>query len=637
MSAAVSKPASTRPGLSFQTRITAVAMITAVTVLVAACAAFIAEQWRAEQTAQSDQQTVVAEVFAAGPTAAAGFRDPNKADAGLARLQARYPALAAVYLLDLRGKVVGRYGAADPAASRAAGLAEARAPVRIDGRAVGEIVTFNLPHSVWAILPRYLALAAALFFAAGGLALVLGRWLAGRVTDPVNRLSQAMQAVADSGDFAQRVERADDDELGRLTDSFNGLLSKLNHNDQALRRTMSELVDARDSAQSANRLKSQFLANMSHEIRTPLNGLLAMTQVMALEPMGETQRGRLDIIRQSGEALLGILNDILDVSKIEAGKLELEVGPFDVETAFRTAHDAFAPVADRKGVALALDVGATAAGRRLGDAARLGQIVNNLVSNALKFTHAGEVRIAVDGLGEDGGDGIRVRVSDTGIGISPEAAPLLFQRFTQADSSTTRRFGGAGLGLAICQELAQLMGGRIGLESREGQGSTFEVELPLPRIAAPVAAAVSAEPPRFEAEDRLMRVLAAEDNATNQLVLTTVMDVFGVDLTLVGDGRQAVDAWRDGDFDLILMDIQMPEMDGLTATRNIRAAEAQANRKRVPIIALSAHAMTHQVQEYLSAGVDLHVPKPIELPKLRAAMAQALALDAEAGAGAAAA
>jgi len=223
---------------------------------------------------------------------------------------------------------------------------------------------------------------------------------------------------------------------------------------------------------------------------------------------------------------------------------------------------------------------------------------------------------------------VRLSIIDTGLGIAADKQSFLFEKFSQVDSSATRKFGGTGLGLAICRELAQLMGGSIEVQSGVGEGATFCVILPLPRAAmdeqARPAKRAAAQRTEEEDEDRPLRVLAAEDNATNQLVLRTVMETFGADLELVGDGAQAVEAWKRGSFDIVLMDIQMPEMDGITATRLIREAELAGNLPRTPIIAVSANAMTHQVKEYLGAGMDGHVPKPIELAKLHSVMADAL-------------
>ena len=614
------------PGLSFQGRITVAAMLTTVTVLLAACCAFVAEQWRSEMSHLVAKQADLVRVLAGGDTIKRVYRgQPNQAP-NVALRMLRVTRGTAVYLLDANGRVIGHAGPADPAQARRERTVESRAPVVVDGmRRAGELIVFVEPPTLWSILPRYLTLSIGLLTAALGLSLILGRWLAARVTTPIQRLSKAMNEVAESGDFSRRVERTADDELGRLTDAFNDLLAKLRVKDEDLGRTVAELVAARDAADIANIQKSQFLANMSHEIRTPLNGLLAMTQVMALDDLGPVQQERLSVIRNSGEALLAILNDVLDVSKIEAGKLELEVGEFDVAQVISGVQAGFAAVAEKKSLALAVEIDPSARDLRAGDAQRLCQILNNLVSNALKFTHEGEVRLTVRGEGPDGAEGLRLAVSDTGIGIPAEVAPLLFQKFSQGDSSTTRKFGGTGLGLAICAELSELMGGRIWLESVEGQGSIFHLVLPLPRVGAalsePLEAPVQAQPSE---EDRALRVLAAEDNPTNQLVLKTIMGVFGISVDVVDNGRKAVEAWGAGTYDMILMDIQMPEMDGLTATRAIRAAEAREGRVRIPIIALSAHAMTHQVQEYLDAGVDLHVPKPIELPRLQAALEAAV-------------
>jgi CheY-like chemotaxis protein/nitrogen-specific signal transduction histidine kinase len=404
-------------------------------------------------------------------------------------------------------------------------------------------------------------------------------------------------------------------------------LDRLQINDRELRETVQALVLARDDAEAANVQKSQFLANMSHEIRTPLNGVLAMTQIMALSDLTSEQRDRLDVIKSSGESLLVILNDILDVSKIEAGKLELEIVEFDLERMIKSTVGGLAAVADGKGVELIVEL-APDVGARLGDPARLRQILTNLVSNALKFTRQGVVRVTVEGLGEGGAKGVKLTVADTGIGMAEEKLHLLFQKFTQLDASTTRRFGGTGLGLSICQELTAKMNGSIWAESVEGQGSTFHVELPLPRVAAAAGADADADA-LPEDQGRPLRVLAAEDNDTNQLVLSTILEIFGADLHIVADGKQAVEAWKAEEYDVILMDIQMPVMDGITAAREIRRAETALNRPHTPIVALSANAMAHQVAEYLAAGMDGHVAKPIELNKLHAALETALASKQE--------
>jgi two-component system, sensor histidine kinase len=360
------------------------------------------------------------------------------------------------------------------------------------------------------------------------------------------------------------------------------------------------------AAEAANTAKSAFLATMSHEIRTPLNGVLGMAQAMAVDELSQVQRDRLSVIHRSGEALLAILNDVLDLSKIEAGKLELEVIEFDLAELAQGAYSAFTALANKKGLSFALDIG-EARGRYLGDPTRIRQILYNLISNALKFTDQGEIRVTA----RRDGTMLEIAVVDTGVGISPENLVRLFQKFDQLDSSTTRRFGGTGLGLAICHELAQLMGGEIGVESQVGQGSRFVVRLPLPMVGDEKPAPQLSPAPASDLKPMRLRVLAAEDNAVNQLVLQTLLHQLGVEPTVVEDGAAAVEAWAASGWDVILMDVQMPVMDGLAATAEIRRLERDQGRRRTPIIALTANAMAHQVEQYLAAGMDGHVAKPI--------------------------
>jgi signal transduction histidine kinase/ActR/RegA family two-component response regulator len=373
-------------------------------------------------------------------------------------------------------------------------------------------------------------------------------------------------------------------------------------------------------AEQANAAKSEFLTVMSHEIRTPLNGVLGMAQAMAADELPERQAQRLDVVRQSGEVLLTLLNDLLDISKIEAAKLELEDGRIDMADLGRHAQAAFAPLVEAKGVSMKVWVADAARTPRRGDPMRVRQILFNLIGNAVKFTDSGRVTARITASGDE----IVIEVVDTGPGIPPELLGSLFERFTQADASNARRYGGSGLGLSIARGLARLMGGDITVHSALGHGSTFTARLLLSETGEAAAPApgpsarpvANTTPPAADDANTPVRILAAEDNATNRLVLKTLLEQVGLAATFVENGREAVDAWRAGPWDVVLMDIQMPEMDGVAATREIRRIEAQEGRARTPIVALTANAMAHQLAEYTAAGMDALSPKPIQLPQL---------------------
>jgi signal transduction histidine kinase/CheY-like chemotaxis protein len=602
------------PTATFHARVASVGLITTVVVLLAACLTFMLQQWAVARTQAHRFHEGLAEVSAQMAAPAMAPIDRLHLQQTIKAAQASQ-AVVSARIQDASGRELAGVRGAIPAGADTEVISHA---VVVDGRKVGTVSLTVAQPSLAPLLPQFIALTFVLLFGGVGVALFLARSLAHRVIKPVGALSAAMHEVAAGGSFTPIAVNASDELFQSLTESFNHLLGKLAEREDDLKGAMRELEVARDAANAANVLKTQFLANMSHEIRTPLNGVLAMAEVMAMGDLAPVQRERLDVIRRSGGLLLAVLNDVLDLSKIEAGKLALFDEDFDVEVVIEQARENYALMAEAKNLAFAIDVAEEARGWWRGDADRLRQILGNLLSNAVKFTPQGSVAARID-LSDAGG--LKLVVTDTGVGIAPEKLPTLFEKFTQADNSATRRFGGTGLGLAICRELTQMMGGSIDVESREGHGSTFTVELPLGRGRP---AALQASEPASADDDGDLRILAAEDNPTNQQVLGAVLGSLGIEVHIVPDGKEAVEAWRTGAYDLILMDIQMPVMDGITAARTIREAEKKGSRRRTPIVALTANALTHQVEEYLAAGMDAHVAKPIEIAKLYDAISSVL-------------
>lgn len=394
----------------------------------------------------------------------------------------------------------------------------------------------------------------------------------------------------------------------------------------ASRLAMERLLISEQTAVSAVAAMSNFLSTMSHELRTPLNGVLGMAQAMALDELSETQRDRLGVIRSSSDALLALLNDLLDMSRIQAGRLELEDGVVEIK-ALADSVKMFAVLLQAKDVEFSVQIAEGVRSRWGGDPNRVRQILHNLVANAVKFTERGSVHVMFS---EDRGR-LVLQVRDTGIGIPLDRLAHIFEKFVQADASMTRRFGGAGLGLSICQDITSLMGGNIAVETVEGEGSTFTVNLPLPHLA--IADADAAGPlPTAEISTDGLRVLVAEDNVMNQRVLRTLLNALGVEPVIVSNGEEAVACWRRESWDVVLMDVQMPVMDGVSAARSIRTQEQIERRDHTPIIALTANAMPHHLVEYMTAGMDAVVAKPIDLAALvQAINAAAPANDVEGG------
>ncbi|MEO8244940.1 MAG: PAS domain S-box protein [bacterium] len=369
---------------------------------------------------------------------------------------------------------------------------------------------------------------------------------------------------------------------------------------------VTELYVARARAEDASRSKSMFLANMSHEIRTPLNGVLGMAEVLDGVLSDRDHKRMIGTIRRSGESLLSILNDILDMSKIEAGKLELESVPFSLVDLAERVEESHALRAEEKGLGFEVLIGVGSEGRLLGDPHRMQQVLNNLVSNAIKFTERGEVVVKITARADKP---LHIEVRDTGIGMTPAQLGRLHEEFNQADVSMTRRFGGTGLGMAITRTLVEMMGGSIQVTSVLGEGTTAQIFLPL-RVSNENA---TAAPQQLRDPNSLqgLRILAADDNATNRAVLELMLNGRGAQVVSVADGAGAVSAWLAEAFDVILLDIAMPIMDGPTALQEIRALEDSLGRAHVPVIAVTANAMSDQVTEYLIMGFDSCLSKPL--------------------------
>lgn len=466
------------------------------------------------------------------------------------------------------------------------------------------------------------------------LTFIMSRWLKKHVSQPLVNLSNWATNVSESKSFAARAEKTSDDEIGRLAESLNVMLAELSKQESIIslneslqkeikvrKKTEKELISLRDKAESANRSKSAFLANMSHEIRTPMNAIIGFIDIVLEGDIAEAHKKHLQTVRLAAKDLHSLLNDILDVAKLEEGKLSIEQVPFSLKNLVQHVIKTFEWKTNEKGLQMIERINSSVVENYIGDPLRINQILTNIVGNAVKFTSTGSITIAVD---KEDDDKIRFTVRDTGIGIPKEKLPHIFDSFIQADSSTSRRYGGTGLGTAISKQLVELMGGKIWVESEEGIGSTFYFTVDLPETTNEEAIELCGVKSELLKAQSSLNVLVAEDVEQNAELLRIRLESLGHNVTHARNGLEALALYKENNYDIILMDIQMPEMDGLTATEEIRRCK---QGDRIPILALTASVLYEDQIACRAVGMDGFVKKPIVFNELFSEMSKVLSYN----------
>ena len=619
----------------------------------------------------TDQSETLAQIVGDNASAAMAFYDPAAAEDTLATL-ARSPLVLMGRIHNVDGSLFTEYrrdqqddislASVDNPAAVLAGhmyVSKVVEPLVIGSTTVGSITLWINTWDAYLKIFTSIWLSLIIWVLGIVIAYLLAERLNRRAVAPLHDLSEVMITVSTTEDYSQRFEHKEDNEIGTLADSFNQMLARIDDREARLRDAISDLEIARDQAEQAARTKSAFLANMSHEIRTPMHGVVGMTALLKRTQLDDQQQHYFNTIEKSAQSLLMIIDDILDFTKIEAGKLEIKNSEYSVRDASAAIAEFFAEPARRKNLEFIIDIDDGVPATLIGDSGRVRQVLINLIGNAIKFTDQGKVALKISVIGDDYHETIRFSVTDTGIGLSKDEAPSIFEEFFQADSTSTRQFGGTGLGLAISKQLVTLMAGRIAFESTPGVGSTFWFDLPLHRtlinpfmssmrvnsrdtVSNPFSTALgnstengadsddvinnamqqeggvgasyvaSEEPLRWDA-----KVLVAEDSEVNQFIIKELLAIYGITPVIVENGQQAVDRFLSECFELVFMDIQMPVMDGVEATSKLREAQKQQGiNAECSIVGLSAHAMAGDRERYLEQGMDDYITKPIDIDEL---------------------